>query len=71
MSGRHERNDDPPRARAASSATTASAGHVVGVHGKAAFTGWLGLISALDALVRAHADGELSHDLTAMQGGTQ
>ena len=34
------------------------------------FSGWLGLISALDALVRAHADGELTQDVIAMQGGT-
>ena len=45
-------------------------GHVVGDHGKATFTGWLGLISTLDDLVRPCAGGDAPHDPTEPQGGT-
>ena len=43
-------------------------GHVIGEHGKATFSGWLGLISTLDALVGPEADVEALQTIHAQQG---
>ena len=43
-------------------------GHVIGEHGKATFSGWLGLISTLDALVGPDAAVEALQTIHAQQG---
>jgi FAD/FMN-containing dehydrogenase len=43
-------------------------GQIVGEHGKATFSGWLGLISTLDALVGPEADVEALQTIHAEQG---
>ena len=43
-------------------------GQIVGEHGKATFSGWLGLISTLDALIGPEADVEALQTIHAQQG---